>query len=487
MKNITIIIAIVLITIGIIPQLQAQDNTMYFTKNIAQRIELNPAFQNDCKFFVGLPVISSVKYSFDNTGFGYNDIIKQGTGDMADSLIIDLANLPNVLGKINFLSNTLDIAILSVGVKHQDFYFSLGISNHTEFRIGYPRDLINVKDGNWDLENDTPRPLDFSGIGVDFMNYTTIGLGVSRRMNESLSLGFRAKYLMGSMNLNTRKSNLLIETEKNPIAVTGEADVEINATFPMDLTYNEDGLVEEISIGEIDPVKDFLHNKNKGVAFDLGMVYQPNDELEIAVSVVDLGMIKWTHNATNFTAKSTFRFIGFDFEEYTQMGDTVQLFEDLLDSVRNSLALSDTKEAYSTLLTPKVFVGATYSPFDMLDIGALGKVMYYNNRIDPSVTLMANVRPLNFLSLSASWSYMNRTYRNIGFALAIGNKGAQFYLAADNIPVKYVKDVNSGIMWPLQARTFNFRFGLNILFGCGDGDSNEKGNKKGGSKYCPAY
>jgi hypothetical protein len=50
--------------------LMAQDNTLYLMPGIPQANQLNPALIPFCKIYVELPVISSIKLNFRNTGFG---------------------------------------------------------------------------------------------------------------------------------------------------------------------------------------------------------------------------------------------------------------------------------------------------------------------------------------------------------------------------------------------------------------------------------
>ncbi len=70
-------------------------------------------------------------------------------------------------------------------------------------------------------------------------------------------------------------------------------------------------------------------------------------------------------------------------------------------------------------------------------------------------------------------------------------KGGQFYLVTDNIPFRWVRDTSTGLLWPYNARTVNFRLGVNIVFGFeenyrGVGGSRRRPGSRSG-KYCPAY
>ena len=75
----------------------AQNNSLYFMHSVPQTIHLNPAVFYHCKTYIELPILSSVRVSYANTGFGYHDAIHYGSGNNADSLLIDMDNLEKKL------------------------------------------------------------------------------------------------------------------------------------------------------------------------------------------------------------------------------------------------------------------------------------------------------------------------------------------------------------------------------------------------------
>jgi hypothetical protein len=111
----------------------------------------------------------------------------------------------------------------------------------------------------------------------------------------------------------------------------------------------------------------------------------------------------------------------------------------------------------------------------------------------PSLTFSLNYTPVRALAASLSYTLMNNKFNQIGAGLAIGGRGAQFYIVTDNIPVRYTKDVSSPLIWPYNARMFSLRFGINLLFGCNNkektnGMMNKGRHLKSRTKdSCPAY
>jgi hypothetical protein len=82
---------------------------------------------------------------------------------------------------------------------------------------------------------------------------------------------------------------------------------------------------------------------------------------------------------------------------------------------------------------------------------------------------------------------MNYKFNQFGAGIAIGNHLVQFYLTADNIPVRYFKDNNSALFWPYNARMFSLHTGINLVFGCRDKENKNRPHKFKSQDDCPAY
>ena len=141
---------------------------------IPQAIHTNPALFYNCRTYIEIPVLSTISYSYSNSGFGYHDAIHYGTGSRSDSLIIDLDNLDKKLKKRNYIRNDAMVNLLGAGFLIGDYYIHFNISNVMENRFGIPGDLISLKDGNWDIEANEPRDIDLSGFGLNATDYFQI-------------------------------------------------------------------------------------------------------------------------------------------------------------------------------------------------------------------------------------------------------------------------------------------------------------------------
>ena len=105
-----------------------------------QAIHTNPALFYKCVTYIELPAISSLKYSYGNSGFAYSNAFNRGTGIQSDSIQIDFDNLDRKMKNRNYIRNDYSVNILGAGFRiKKDYYVHFNISNHGETRIGTSR------------------------------------------------------------------------------------------------------------------------------------------------------------------------------------------------------------------------------------------------------------------------------------------------------------------------------------------------------------
>lgn len=473
--------------------LRGQENTLYFMHAVPQAIHTNPALYYRCRTYVEIPVLSSIRYSYGNSGLGYHDALHYGSGTNADSLIIDVDNLEKKLKRRNYLRNDFAVNIAGAGFRLMDrFYVHLNIANVTETRLGIPGDLVALKDGNWNLSANEPRDIDLSVLGLNAINYFQVAAGLATEVYEGLYAGITVKYLKGAANIRSRKTELVLETGGSPIRVQATTDYSIRTSFPMQISYDSQGYISSLDFSNsfADPVKDFILNKNNGAAIDLGVLYEYDDQLTLSASLIDLGFLHWGSNVQQLDASANVDFQGFDLRTYISSGGSTDFFQALLDSVTQSFQFENSVRPYFSTLVPKLYAGASYLLYPELKVSALARTEFFDRRPHFSLTLAGMYSPLPYLHGTLSYSIMNYKLNQLGFGLAVGGPGAQFYLVSDHIPLLWVKDAGSGAFWPYNARTLNFRLGVNLIFSCEDRDRDNyprRPGSRGRRKYCPAY
>lgn len=472
----------------IFPILHAQDNTLYPLKVIPQSNQLNPAYIHPCRVYIELPVLSSIRLSIRNTGFGFHDAIHTVAGDASGTYSLDLENLDKKLQRMNYFLTQIDLDLLGFGFPVKDWYFTFGIIHHTSLRVTYPDDLVTIKDGNWDVSGDQAIPIRFNGLGFDFTAWNTIGISAARELDDNLTAGLRIKYIQGMGNFNTRRSKLELNTGETPISLEAIARYRLNASFPVTLGYDDTGLVNGVSLDNAfsNIVGDFIFNRNRGAAIDAGLEYRWDSKTSLSASITDLGFIRWKKNVNNFEARGQYRFSGIDIDSLQSNPDQSDLIAALGDSLFRAFTAEGSTDPYFTLTPVRIYGGIQYELFKDLDAGAMTRIEIYDLNIRPSFTFSLLYSPIPALTATVSYSLMNRKFDQIGAGLSLGRKGAQFYLLTDNIPVRFTALSGSPVLFPYNARMLSLRFGLNLLFGC-----NEKyrsgPQKKGRTGPCPAY
>jgi hypothetical protein len=467
------------------PSLIAQDNTLYLMPDIPQANQLNPAFFKLCRIYVELPVISSVKVNIRNTGFGFHDAIQSGPGIQSNTYLVDMTSLARNLKRINYSQIETDIDLLGFGFGYKDWYFTFGISNHSDLLLSYPHDAVLLSDEYFQTAITRGSPVNLSHSGGEATVWNSIGVSAAKEIKEGLKVGVRLKYLQGMANAVSRGSEMVVNPAGSPLSLQAFIKYRINSSFPFNIGYSPNGLVKSVNFNNSfsNIVSDYIFNGNRGTSIDAGFVYDKDEITEISGSITDLGFIRWKKNTNNFSATGDYFFNATDLAVFQIRPGTIDLVKALRDSISTSLARSS--GPYYTLTPIKIFGGITRLVLPGLRAGAMTRIEIYDLNVMPSLSLSLNYTPVPLLAASLSYTIMNNKFNQVGAGIAVGNHVAQLYIITDNIPLRFTKDINSPLFWPYNARMLSLRFGLNLLFGC---NKKEHGfHSKNRRDSCPAY
>jgi hypothetical protein len=164
----------------------------------------------------------------------------------------------------------------------------------------------------------------------------------------------------------------------------------------------------------------------------------------------------------------------------------------LRDSLLNSFSASNDAEPYFTSPPLNLYGGIKRELVPGISAGATTWIEVNSGYVRPSLTLSLNLIPFNAFAATLSYTLMNSKFDQIGAGFAFGNRGAQFYVLTDNIPIRFTRDANSSLIWPYNARMLSLRFGFNLFFGCDEKEGGGKVSKRSFPKSrmrddCPAY
>ncbi len=457
-----IIITISLLTIlAISTKAQRINNTLYLMKGVPQSSYVNPALQPDCKYFIGVPLISSIYGNYSNSGFTYNDLIIKGADIKNDSRIINLHRLHDALGTTNFGSIETEISMLAFGMKYEDYYFTFDVINKSDIRGSFNKEMVSfLKNG---VENYKGGVSDWREPSLNTLLYNEIALGVSKKIRDKWYIGGRLKILMGLANVHLKNSNLSASVSETGDEVTIHSKQLLYSSLPMHIKYRNDGSMKTVRFLKDDYDTGFYTNtSNLGIAVDLGMSYQVNKRTKLYASVLDLGSIVWKDNTAAFSQDINSKW---DKNSWKQSGnpnipnykDVEDVAKEVVDSLRKYTYSDTLLGSYSTALPTKIYMGIGYEPNKNIRWGALFRTTIYRGKALPSVTFSLNSRLQEGVNASFSYTIANNSYSNLGIGMAIRRGMAQLYFVSDNI---------LGVIDSKNFRLANLRFGINILLGC---------------------
>jgi hypothetical protein len=455
----------------VLPDASAQNSQVMYYMNLPQNHLLNPALRPSNSFYFGIPVLGGVNVNINNNFVNLSDIFIPGKADSIISFLHPDYNVDDFLKKLkkrNFLAPEVNIQLFGLGFNAgEDLYIFLDVNERVDANIVVPGDLLKLAfKGNQDFLGKT---IDLSTLDAELKYYREFGLGFSKNFGNNLRIGAKAKILFGiaSFSLDNRSLGL---TVNNDFTHTINADLSANFSGPVTIHMDANNRPDKISIDEsiIKSTGFFLNSSNMGLGIDFGAVYKISDKIQVSASIIDLGYIKWKSDITNLKAESQFLFSGFNIKDVV---DGTKTFDDLanemLDSLKNSITITDTNTPFKTFLPTGISIGGSFNLTKSIALGILSHSVIAGKQFRQAVTMSANVNLGNAFSTSLCYTAENHRYDNLGAGLAFRTGIVQFYLIADKIPVYWNKIItdNSSIPLPARWNTINLRLGLNLVIG----------------------
>ncbi len=439
-----------------------ESNTLYYMKGVPQSYHLNPATQSGCSGFLGFPVASPFQFYVENSGFSLEDIIFP----LGDSLVTfmhpeaDKDDFFKGLSPVNNIQLFASTNLLSFGIRKGDIFYTFDLSEKVNSRFSYNDDLFDL------LLNGNERGdrFNFTNTGVDVTSYFEWANGMSRIVNDRLTVGSRLKLIFGHANVSTKNKDISLETDED---WTVNSKTEVRISMPgLDIPIDENGAfsMEDVKFDSVFDPFEMVQTAfgNVGLGLDLGMHYALSDKFTLSGSIIDLAGIRWSANTYNIKQDASYVYRGIEIVP----GDST-VMDNFLDSLEATFSFTADQQPYYTMLPVKLYVGGSYQIIDQIGIGILSRTEYYKKRLREQVTLSANFSPLKILSFSFSYSIMNNTYNNFGFGFSSRLGPFNLYMISDNIPTAYAVEQESQMIIPYRARVLNLRVGLNLAFGCG--------------------
>jgi hypothetical protein len=447
-----------------------QNQQLFLMHYLGESNFLNPAVQSECNWFIGIPVFSSVHINYANSAFSVNQLL---TPD--NSGLVNIDKVVNQLGRRSFIGAEFHTTLLALGYKRGDYYFDFSAMEKVNLPLTISRDIFGLLwNGNHNYEGSEAG---LKGTAAYFNYYREYALGISKKTASNIFIGLKGKILFGKLNIATPSTNISLLTDENSYNLTLNGDFQSNLSLPV-IIEHPNGSIQSINLQDpLDYRGLLLNRRNWGFAADAGVILPYSKRLTLSASILDLGFIRWRSNQNNITASGNFFYDGFLSDTVT----SVTFVDDLINSFSDSMQLEVANASYTTFLPVKTYLGLKYEISPKLNAGGVFSSVIYRTKALTALTASIEYNPFGNVYILASYSLMYRSFKNFGLGFSVGKGPIQFYLISDNV---------AGLIWPLDTRNINLRFGLNINLGCTQKE--EKGINDGGGRYftsrtCPVY
>lgn len=453
-KHISIIIALLTLPMLTVSQ---EVNTLYFLENSTLRHRLNPAFMPQNKFYLGILGNSSAMVQSPLT---LHDVIQ--TDQYSNSTTVLHPNSsPTVRHQLlDKLSRGISMQtqgeLLAFGWKADNAYWHVSLLQKTHLNLNVPQGLFKLLISGMDKDqqdNYIPTTYDLSALGINAFGYTEMALGYAQKINDKLTIGGKAKWLIGNVAIGTTNEEIGITLDPNQgIKLAGNGHLHIAAPIqnrPSNITK-----MNELKFGNT--AGDWLKPQGGGLAIDLGATYQLLDILNLSCSLTDLGFVNWKKTTTidyniehtiagvsNINSKTNFK----------ALGDSIG------KGIENALISSAKDGSMKTGLRTKLNIGGEVSLLnDKIALGLFSKTAFQHTYIDQEFTLGAGWRPSSWFNFATSYSLLNGQFSNIGLGIGLNFSVINLTLAADYIPLYYEQSYRI----PSRSKTINFLAGIHF-------------------------
>ena len=267
----------------------------------------------------------------------------------------------------NYLTGNIHFNLFSYGWKGDKAYHTLEAGLRASYSASVPKEIFSILKLGTDAKD-----YDLSGMGVAGNAVVELAYGYSRKLSDLISVGARAKLLMGieALRYNVTRFDLTFSDDVYQAQV--EADLDLTSRWSK-VRPDDEGY---LNFSDRSKKESWKLPSGAGLAVDLGVVITPVEGLTVSASVLDLGGILWYYGNAG-KSKGTTTFTGMDSltMEDIKEGNLKEQFNDELDAFIRSIKLKAIKGRTALESVPmRVNLGTRYEmPFYRpLAVGATG-------------------------------------------------------------------------------------------------------------------
>ncbi len=431
--------------------------------HIGQQNSINPAAHYDSTYYINIPDIA--------VQFGYSEPSLREV--LSSSGAVDIVNVDRAVQLLHPTDNevTINFSAQSYRAMYNTSKWSIQQFQKTRFQADtkYPKALAELGwQGNAPFIGQT---LDI-GPSFEMFSYQETGIGGSYQLGK-WRLGASLKLLSGIGVATSTRSKASLRTDEDIYQLELDTDYEVlTADFDANDSFVNFG-VASLDFSDITllnfrlPELDFdvlgsLFNfrgggRNRGIAFDIGAVYQFNEQWRFGLSVLDLGRIKWRDNAFRYASSEKVSFNGVNLGRLDfASSEEIFSFDNLKDTLEQVIDFSKTSTEFKTSLAAQTYLHAQYQhnanwAFGLALYGRFGE----NDQWGGSVSANYEWKLLN---VGIIYAAEPDDLAQLGMNLSLRLGPLQLYGMTNNILT---------VFQPQQIASQNARIGMAFIFGGG--------------------
>ena len=438
-----VVFILFLLSIASLLKINGQESSaLYFLNGVPQASLENPAFQNKTgKLVIGIPALSGININVNsNMAIDYL---------FSDEFEYWFEKLHEYLGEGGKMHAGARAAIFFASLKHNDYTFSLSVSERMISNTFFDQDIIR-------LLNDGIN--DFYGLNqsigtafFQFRHFKELGIGLSREISEGFDVGIRPKLLYGKYLLDTQKFEVFIETDSQ----NQELMIYPQGTYFMSGPLSYNGSFRS----NILPGDYFFQPKNLGFAIDAGFSWKTGKATELSASIIDAGAIGFRHNIFDMKMNRAWRYTSNELyqsnePESENYRDPREALVQFADSISYLLEIEEGYKRKISLLPMKINAAAYYHLSQKTSVGVANQFSWYRHNPVNMFSFIANKGIGNRLEIAGNFSVYNLSYFTTGFGAVYSARWMQVYFASNNI---------LGIIHPSSTKHLNLSLGMNFL------------------------
>lgn len=388
----------------------------FFSRNSPTAYRYNPAMLGETGFLAVSNVAyrSRANYGARNFLFEYGDVVVTALHPSVDA--------DKFLNGLKPMSSTLqsaNLSLFSYGIRKENVLHTFELNLVEIGASSIAKDIFEIAKTGFQKSY-----YNLGNTRISSQAYSELAYGYSRRLSDIVSIGARAKLLLGLGSIDAGIERFTVDAESED----RKADIAVD----FEMTGRKRDINEARWILTFDPKK--LVRKPRGLsgvgmAFDLGILIQPNEYLTLSASARNLGFLCWVYNhGADLSASFSMTSLINCLQEPTAdriMEAVLDIGNDLLESAK----YQKMDRSIRARAIPIGFdLGIKYAmPFyDRLSVGLTGNYTLYNVLSDWDVRLGLTITPWNWFEFSGSYGY--GTYKS-SYSLAAAFKFDHFRLS----------------------------------------------------------